>query len=68
MGLSLWFDVSLCFSIGRPSEDEKYDDDDDKRKEEKGLMSLDSCFWERELSVKSWGLLPYLIRWALLRL
>ena len=56
MGLSLSFDLSLRFSIGRPSEDEKYDDDDDdddERREEKGLMLLDSCFWGRELSVKS---------------
>ena len=57
MGLSLSFDVFLCFSIGRPSEDEKYDDDDDdnndERREEKGLMLLDSCFWERKLSVRS---------------
>ena len=53
MGSNSSLDVSVCFSIGCPSEDEKYDDDDDdERREEKGLMLLDSCFWERELSVK----------------
>ena len=38
MGLSSSLDVSVCFSIGCPREDEKYDDDDDERREAKGLM------------------------------
>ena len=56
MGANSSLDVSVCFSKGCSSEDEKYDDDDDdddERREEKGLMLLDSCFWGRELSVKS---------------
>ena len=44
--------MSLCFSLDVSGKDGNYDDDDERR-EEKGSMLLDSCFWERELSVKS---------------